>query len=282
MKGDAIGVVVHPRRDSHDHIECVVRWADGPREGGARARGGARPDAVVGADRPRGGAGAGQRAGDRASAATARSCARSSSPPSTRCRCWASTSAGWRSWPRSTSTSCRARWTGSTATTSGWRSGRRCASPGSIDGLPLTAFNDSALSRVPGHGPAALAVEVEGDVFARYTADALVIATPTGSTAYSFAAGGPIVSPRHRGLLVTPVAPHAAFDRAGASCTRTSACACTCSTARRRCCWRPTASAWPRLSAGDCVEFARRRPAGAGAAHAAAGLLREDARASSS
>jgi NAD+ kinase len=78
----------------------------------------------------------------------------------------------------------------------------------------LRAFNDSALSRVPGHGPAALAVEVEDEVFARYTADALVIATPTGSTAYSFAAGGPIVSPRHRGLLVTPVAPHAAFDRA--------------------------------------------------------------------
>ena len=78
----------------------------------------------------------------------------------------------------------------------------------------LVAFNDSALSRIPGNGPAALAVEVEGEVFARYTADALVIATPTGSTAYSFAAGGPIVSPRHRGLLVTPVAPHAAFDRA--------------------------------------------------------------------
>ena len=80
--------------------------------------------------------------------------------------------------------------------------------------LSLTAFNDAALSRIPGNGPAALAVEVENEVFARYTADALVIATPTGSTAYSFAAGGPIVSPRHRGLLVTPVAPHAAFDRA--------------------------------------------------------------------
>ncbi len=85
---------------------------------------------------------------------------------------------------------------------------------GDAEVLPLTAFNDSALTRVAGHGPAALAVEVEGQVFARYTTDALVIATPTGSTAYSFAAGGPIVSPRHRGLLVTPVAPHAAFDRA--------------------------------------------------------------------
>src|SRR4051794_10771778 len=85
---------------------------------------------------------------------------------------------------------------------------------GELDALPITAFNDSALSRIPGHGRAALAVEVEGEVFARYTADALVIATPTGSTAFSFAAGGPIVSPLHRGLLVTPVAPHAAFDRA--------------------------------------------------------------------
>ena len=80
--------------------------------------------------------------------------------------------------------------------------------------MQISSFNDSALSRIPGHGPAALAVEVEDEIFARYTADALVIATPTGSTAYSFAAGGPIVSPRHRGLLVTPVAPHAAFDRA--------------------------------------------------------------------
>ena len=85
---------------------------------------------------------------------------------------------------------------------------------GRLDGLPATAFNETALTRVPGHGPAALAVEVEREIFGRYTADALVIATPTGSTAYSFAAGGPIVSPRHRGLLVTPVAPHAAFDRA--------------------------------------------------------------------
>jgi NAD+ kinase len=83
-----------------------------------------------------------------------------------------------------------------------------------VDGLPAVGFNDAALTRVPGYGPLALAVEVEGEVFGRYTADALVVATPTGSTAYSFAAGGPIVSPRHQGLLVTPVAPHAAFDRA--------------------------------------------------------------------
>jgi NAD+ kinase len=54
---------------------------------------------------------------------------------------------------------------------------------------------------------------VEGNPFVRYSADAVIVATPTGSTAYSFSAGGPIVSPMAEGLLVTPVAPHSAFNR---------------------------------------------------------------------
>ncbi|GAA4835638.1 NAD(+)/NADH kinase [Saccharopolyspora rosea] len=76
------------------------------------------------------------------------------------------------------------------------------------------AFNDIALLRSPGHPMAAVEVHIEGQPFVRYSADAVVVATPTGSTAYSFAAGGPIVSPRVDGLLVTPVAPHSAFNRA--------------------------------------------------------------------
>jgi NAD+ kinase len=79
---------------------------------------------------------------------------------------------------------------------------------------PRVAYNDVAVTRIPGQGPAALGVEVGGEAFARFTADALVVSTPTGSTAYSFSAGGPILSPRVPGLLVTPVAPHSAFDRA--------------------------------------------------------------------
>lgn len=77
-----------------------------------------------------------------------------------------------------------------------------------------TAFNDIALARIPGNGRiAAVELWVEGNPFVRYAADAVIVATPTGSTAYSFSAGGPIVSPSAEGLLVTPVAPHSAFNR---------------------------------------------------------------------
>ncbi|SDW06615.1 NAD+ kinase [Saccharopolyspora shandongensis] len=78
----------------------------------------------------------------------------------------------------------------------------------------VVAFNDIALVRVPGHGMALVEVQVEGHPFVNYAADAVVVATPTGSTAYSFSAGGPIISPDVEGLLVTPVAPHSVFNRA--------------------------------------------------------------------
>jgi NAD+ kinase len=78
----------------------------------------------------------------------------------------------------------------------------------------LTAFNDVALVRIPGDGIAAVEVVVDGQPFVRYAADAVVIATPTGSTAYSFSAGGPIVSPTVDALLVIPAAPHSSFNRA--------------------------------------------------------------------
>ena len=82
-----------------------------------------------------------------------------------------------------------------------------------LEGRKITAFNDIAVVRVPGEGSAVVAVRVGGQPFVSYSADAVVVATPTGSTAYSFSAGGPITSPSVEALLVTPAAPHSAYSR---------------------------------------------------------------------
>src|SRR5215475_4775273 len=77
----------------------------------------------------------------------------------------------------------------------------------------VTAFNDVAIVRFPGQPTAVIAVLAAGHPFVSYAADAIVVATPAGSTAYSFSAGGPIVSPAVDALLVTPAAPHSAYNR---------------------------------------------------------------------
>ncbi len=77
----------------------------------------------------------------------------------------------------------------------------------------VSAFNDIALVRVPGDGLAHVGITVEGSTFVNYAADAVIVATPTGSTAYSFSAGGPIVSPNVEGLIVSASAAHSSFNR---------------------------------------------------------------------
>jgi NAD+ kinase len=77
----------------------------------------------------------------------------------------------------------------------------------------LVAYNDAVISRRPGHGAAAVAVRVEGSVFARFAADAVIASTATGSTAYAFAAGGPLISPTLAAVAITPVAPHGPYNR---------------------------------------------------------------------
>ncbi|MFE2427646.1 NAD(+)/NADH kinase [Streptomyces sp. NPDC059373] len=90
---------------------------------------------------------------------------------------------------------------------------RRSGVRATIGGRDELALNDIVLVRSPGQLSAAVGLRVEGHPFVSYAADAVIVATPTGSTAYSFSAGGPIVSPSAEGLLVTPVAPHSAFNR---------------------------------------------------------------------
>jgi NAD+ kinase len=82
-------------------------------------------------------------------------------------------------------------------------------------GVPLDvlALNDVVVEKLARDRQASVAVSVSGRLLGYYSADALIVASSTGSTAYSFAAGGPVVSPHVPSLVFTPVAPHMIFDR---------------------------------------------------------------------
>ncbi|MGH9234667.1 MAG: NAD(+)/NADH kinase [Acidimicrobiales bacterium] len=81
------------------------------------------------------------------------------------------------------------------------------------DGRSFLALNEAVLEKTPMGHTVRLGVRIDGEVFTPYAADGLIVATPTGSTAYAFSARGPIVEPTHRCLLMTPVSPHMLFDR---------------------------------------------------------------------
>lgn len=75
------------------------------------------------------------------------------------------------------------------------------------------ALNEAVVEKREAGHTVRLQVAIDGAPFTSYAADGLIMATPTGSTAYSLSARGPVVSPRHRALLLTPVSPHMLFDR---------------------------------------------------------------------
>jgi len=75
------------------------------------------------------------------------------------------------------------------------------------------ALNEGVVEKHESGHTVRLLVRIDGAPFTSYAADGLIVATPTGSTAYSLSARGPVVSPRHRALLLTPVSPHMLFDR---------------------------------------------------------------------
>jgi NAD+ kinase len=80
-------------------------------------------------------------------------------------------------------------------------------------GDSFLALNEAVLEKTPMGHTVRLGVSIDGETFTPYAADGLIVATPTGSTAYAFSARGPIVEPTHRCLLMTPVSPHMLFDR---------------------------------------------------------------------
>jgi NAD+ kinase len=75
------------------------------------------------------------------------------------------------------------------------------------------ALNEVVVERTyPGH-TVRLSTEIDGEPFLSYVADGVLVATPTGSTAYNLSAGGPVLAPHLRSVVVTPIAPHLGFDR---------------------------------------------------------------------
>jgi NAD+ kinase len=81
------------------------------------------------------------------------------------------------------------------------------------DSATWTALNEAVVEKQESGHTVRLQVSIDGAAFTSYAADGLILSTPTGSTAYSLSARGPVLSPRLRALLLTPVSPHMLFDR---------------------------------------------------------------------
>jgi NAD+ kinase len=76
------------------------------------------------------------------------------------------------------------------------------------------ALNEAVISRGAPARPVRLQTMIDGGELTTYVADGLIIATPTGSTAYALAAGGPILPPELKNILLIAIAPHLSLDRA--------------------------------------------------------------------
>jgi NAD+ kinase len=87
------------------------------------------------------------------------------------------------------------------------------APSGSVPSGTLWALNEVVIEKAAAGHTIHAAVSINDIFFTTYAADGLIVATPTGSTAYAFSVRGPIVSPRQRALIVTPVSAHMLFDR---------------------------------------------------------------------
>jgi NAD+ kinase len=76
------------------------------------------------------------------------------------------------------------------------------------------ALNDVVVARGREVRSVHVRVQIDGEEFTTYWADGLIVATATGSTAYAFSVGGPVIIPRARTMLFVPIAPHLSFRNA--------------------------------------------------------------------
>ncbi|MFM8562438.1 MAG: NAD(+)/NADH kinase [Acidimicrobiia bacterium] len=75
------------------------------------------------------------------------------------------------------------------------------------------SLNEASFEKQHAGQTVRLRLHIDGAPFTTYQADGILVATPTGSTAYSLSARGPVISPEHQAILITPLAPHMLFDR---------------------------------------------------------------------
>ena len=94
-----------------------------------------------------------------------------------------------------------------------YETSRRMMLQASVDGVENSALNDIVITRGSLSRMVILETFVDGKYLTTYKADGLIISTPTGSTAYSLSAGGPIVTPEHYSIIITPICPHTLTNR---------------------------------------------------------------------
>jgi NAD+ kinase len=88
-----------------------------------------------------------------------------------------------------------------------------CTTRSNDEEVSFVGLNEALVERFGNHRLVRLGVRIGGESLAAFNADGVIVATPTGSTAYALSAGGPIVSPRAECLILVPVSAHMIFSR---------------------------------------------------------------------